>query len=150
MQLKLALAVTVVAVCLSAPVSAEEKMIGNWLVKSDRDRFSGEATVVALSMQHGDEMLALRCLSNGLSFAIHSNVIDGKQGDIYRVKFKGGDHAAEDTIGEALKDSLLEVAVTPEMRPSLVTSNEFAFRIIDSAGTYRVSAVSTHETDRVG
>jgi hypothetical protein len=117
------------------PKVPSSRMIGTWLVNSDRDRFSGEPTVIAMTMQNGSA-LALRCLKDGLSFAIHSDVISGKPGDLFQVKFKGGTHAPDDTIAEAFADSIIQVLVTPAMRPALVTSDEFAFRIIDGTGAW--------------
>lgn len=128
-------AVTIVAVVVAALANAQSnqskpRMIGNWMVSVDQDRFSDAPQAMAITMQHG-AILAVRCLERSLSVAIRNvGVIGGlTPGDIFSVAFRGSPHAVIQTMGDAVNDLMVEVMVTDEMRNDLITSAEYAFRL---------------------
>lgn len=119
-----------VAVALSWPATAQQpKLVGNWLITIEKDRFTGDPTAIAVTTQGGG-VLALRCMQGALTFAVRDGNTAGSlsPGELFVVKFKGGAHDVMSTMADAINDSLIEIVVTPIMRQVLLNSDEFAFR----------------------
>ena len=114
---------------LSGSTKAQQpKLIGTWFVSVDKDRFTGDPSVMAVTVHNGS-MLALRCLEKSLTFAVKDEVVSGlTAGELFSVVFKGGDHPVTNTMADAVSDSLIEIMVTDEIRANLLNSDEFAFR----------------------
>ena len=51
-------------------MAQQSRQIGTWLVDVQKDRFADRDKVVAVTT-NGGATLAVRCLPNGLTFAIH-------------------------------------------------------------------------------
>jgi hypothetical protein len=116
--------------CLTIPAQAKEpKLVGTWLVTTDKDRFTGDPSMMAITIQDG-AILAVRCLQRRLTMAVRDAGVIGDltPGTVFVVKFKGGTHAVMDTVGDAPAADMIEIAVTDEMRNALTTSAELAFR----------------------
>jgi hypothetical protein len=114
----------------SMPASAQQpKLVGTWLISNEKDRFTGDPKIVAVTVQNGGAMLALRCMERSLTFAARDGFVSGlTTGEMFVVSFKGGSHPVAATMGDAVDDSIIEVLVTDDMRPQLLDANEFAFR----------------------
>src|ERR1700730_7287519 len=101
------------------PASAEPqvKTIGNWLVSIEKDRF-GDGDKVIAATGNGNSILALRYLQHELTFAVRDPTsIRGQTAvAMFKVSFKGGNHAVIDTVGDVIDESMIEVLVTDEMR----------------------------------
>jgi hypothetical protein len=129
-----------VAVSLSAAITIAQadnnRMVGNWLINTDRDRFSGDDKIVAMTMDQG-AMLAVRCMQKTFTLALRDPNTAGelKEGDLFEIKFKADENPVIDTIGDAINSEVIEIAATPEMQKELLSAKEYAFRVSTSAGT---------------
>jgi hypothetical protein len=123
---KYLLAATILA-SLAAPALATQKQVGTWVVQTEKDRFGGGDTVIAITID-GQTALGLRCMSGSLSFAHIDPTLNLTPGSPFMVSFKGGNHDVISTFGAAVNDKMIEVVVTNEMRSQLLNSDEFAFR----------------------
>ncbi len=117
------------ALAIVAPAQAAPKQVGTWFVEVEKDRFSDSDRVVAITGNNTGSILALRCMANGLTFAVMDKAQSLQSGWRFLVSFKGGKHAVRTTLGSALDEHMVEIAVTDDMRADRLTSDEFAFRL---------------------
>jgi hypothetical protein len=129
--MKRALTFALMLVLAAGHASAQQpKQVGTWFVQTDKDRFTDDTTVIAMTMNNGG-ILAVRCLSPGrfVTIAIrHPVVKDLTPGENFLVDYKGGKSPVLHTMADAVGTDMLEVFVTKEMRPTLFTADEYAFR----------------------
>ncbi|MCW5693095.1 MAG: hypothetical protein KIT48_12090 [Pseudolabrys sp.] len=121
------------AVVLGHPALAAPKVIGNWLLTVEADRFSDAATnVIALTEgTGGDGVLAVRCLRGNLSIALGGTKFD--TGDKFLVKFRADKNIVIDTTGTALSETIMQLDTTHEMVRQMLTAKEYAFRVIGTS-----------------
>lgn len=109
---------------------AAQRVVGDWLVTVEADRFSdANKTVVALTVSD-DGVLAVRCLSSRLSLALLGKY---RTGDIFIVKFRADRHDIIDTKAAAISDEVMEIHTPPEMVRQMLSAKEYAFRVIGVA-----------------
>jgi hypothetical protein len=130
--MKWALTSALMLVLAAGQASAQQpKQVGTWVVQTQKDRFTDDLTVIALTMNNGG-VLAVRCLSPGryVTIAIrHPGLVkDLTPGERFIVDYKGGKSPVLHTLADAVGTDMLEVFVTKAMRPTLVTADELAFR----------------------
>lgn len=102
--------VILAATCVSAPAQGI-RMVGDWGVQSDQDRFSGATNVVAIRVV-GARGFLLRCLDGKLSFAVKDFAAPfAGENDLIRVEFRADKNEVIGTLGEALDDMTAEIAV---------------------------------------
>ena len=112
-----------------------QKQVGNWFISTDKDRFSGDPVIIAMTPQNG-AVLAVRCMQRTLSFAVKEFTFPIEHGTLFKIAFKGGQHKIAITAGDAVTESLIEVVVTEEIRNALLTSDEYAFRFATDGGQF--------------
>jgi hypothetical protein len=61
--------IVVVSFLIAAGAHAESKAFGDWIVTTDRDRFTDKTNVVAINFTN-DGAVAMRCLAGNLSLAL--------------------------------------------------------------------------------
>lgn len=126
-------ALVTAALCfaISGAQAQEVKQVGTWMVQTQKDRFTDNTNVMALTINNGGA-LAVRCLSPGrhVTLAIKNPelVKDLTAGERFLVSFKGGKSPVLNTLADAVGTDMLEVFVTKAMRPTLLTADEYAFR----------------------
>ena len=121
-----ALVVAVLALgCLCGPVTAADSVIGNFLVKHERDPFGDADTYVAILTKDGN-MFAIRCLSGELSvaFTLQSKA---DEGDVVELKRRVDNDPVEDALGGVIATARNSVIVQ--------TANEAFVRRLGRAKT---------------
>jgi hypothetical protein len=129
-----ALLVAVSSACVLS-AHAEQRIIGNWLLIVEPDRFSGGNTVVATTAQ-ADGLFAVRCIQQIFTLAV---TVPGAErfnaGDPFKIKFKADANPVVETTGDAVNESIVEIIVTPDIRQTLAAAKEYALRVTTPAGT---------------
>lgn len=110
----------------------QPKVIGNWMVSVEADRFSDAANkVIAMTSNSGGAIFIVRCLSSEISFAISGETY--KTGDQYLIKYRPDKSEVIDTNGVALSEKIIVMDTSLEMVRSLVAAKEYAFRVIGAS-----------------
>lgn len=115
---------------VAVPAQAQETTwVGNWMVTTDHDRFSGNPIYIAMT-ERNRAWLAVRCMEKILDLAITDPVmIKGlTPNSILTIYFRADTNPIVTTFGEAVNDHMIEILVRPEMRRQLITAHEYAFR----------------------
>ncbi|MFA6265968.1 MAG: hypothetical protein WC670_09680 [Pseudolabrys sp.] len=125
--------VSVGCLLLSASAAvAASKVIGNWMVNIEADRFSDSTmNVVAITSGKSGGILAVRCLGGDLSIALGGPKFD--TGDKFLIKFRTDKRPVVDTIAVAVSETFVEVDTTKEMVREMLTAKEYAVRIIGAS-----------------
>jgi hypothetical protein len=116
----------------SASHAQQPKIIGNWMLTVEADRFSDANTkVIAVTMNSAGDVLAVRCLSGQISFALGGERY--KEGDQFDIKYRPDKLAIVETTGTALNEKMMEVETSAEMVRSMLEAKEYAFRIMGAS-----------------
>lgn len=131
----LRVAVVAAAVLASAQaLAAQEKVIGDWMVSVDKDRFSssGDGTkTLALRAARGNG-IGVRCFPDGLSIAVMEMQPGAgrfEEGMMFTVKFRADEGKIIETIGLGLNDKTIEIGDGEEIIPLMLNAKEYAFRL---------------------
>lgn len=119
-----------------AALAEQRRIVGDWIITSNRDRFSGGMTVVAATMQDG-ALFAARCIQGIFTLAIADPAATGsfKGGDVFQVKFRADNLDVIDTVGDAINDEVVEILPSGAMRGELAEAREYALRITTPIGS---------------
>lgn len=117
------------ALTLTQTAHAEQRMIGDWILKSEADAFSDKATnTIAMRMNDGMQLLAVRCLDGELSLALGGPKY--RDGDIFFLKFRADKGEVIDTEGKAISEAVLQVVTKPEMIKQMMSAHRYALRVM--------------------
>ncbi len=134
-NLLLVIAASVLVISSASAAEPHGETIGNWYLSTERDRFSGEDIVRAVTEQNG-KMMGVRCLDHILSLAINDPSRRFTPGDHFKIKFRADDNLVVDTDGEAISDTSILIRAKEPIPGELLTSKEFAFRVASTIGLY--------------
>jgi hypothetical protein len=127
----------VLLVTAGGPAAAQEtkKVVGNWLVTLEPDRFGDGARVFAMTSQN-EKVLAVRCMRRNLSIALVELRLLGtgrfEEGMKFTVKFRADRNPIIETVGFGLSDLAFQLDTPREMVRQIMAAKEVAFRV-----TYR-------------
>jgi hypothetical protein len=125
---KFVLACAALAALTGIAFGEENRVIGNWLLRVDDDRFSDGKTVIAITAQ-GSTLLAVRCIQKNFSLAISAPAGGFEADDTVAIKFRADANPIVETTGAPINKAIIEVVATPDMRRELLTAREYAFRV---------------------
>lgn len=131
-----ALAVAMLAAS-AARADYEGREIGNWVVSAKEDRFGDGGTYLAMTA--GDGMIfGVRCIQKDLSAAVIFAEKELKTKDLFEFKFRVDKAPIVETIGLAINEHLIEIAIEGSLVKQMLDGKELAVRM--KAATF----TSTH------
>lgn len=111
--------------------------IGNWLVSAKEDRFGDGGTYLAMTA--GDGMIfGVRCIQKDLSAAVIFAEKELRTKDLFEFKFRVDKEPIVETIGVAINEHLIEIAIEGGLVKEMLDGKELAVRM--KAATF----TSTH------
>ncbi|OKO69887.1 hypothetical protein [Bradyrhizobium sp. NAS96.2] len=144
---KAALLAAVIALIAAMPARADyqNRLIGNWLVSAEEDRFGDGGTFIALTGKDGVG-LGVRCLRKVLSVGIVDMSPDPKpldRGAKYSFSFRVDKSPVVETEGIAISERLIQVKTEKSLVKNIRDGKETAVKIVDPYGTSSVSIFKT-------
>jgi hypothetical protein len=100
--------IVAVSFLIAAGTHAESKAFGDWIVTTDRDRFTDKTNVVAINFTN-DGAVAMRCLAGNLSLALTQARTKYTEGDIFGVDLRIDRQPVVETSGTAVCSDFIEV-----------------------------------------
>lgn len=135
---------------VSKPAFAQNKdgqrIVGDWLVTSQEDRFEEGGTYIAMAGDGGGHLLGVRCIQKKLSLAFMNVGSDPKPlriGDIFAFKIRTDKKPVFETMGKAINDRLIELVTTKEVVRDMRAGSETALRIESVAGVSNTTVFKT-------
>ncbi len=144
-RIKLVIAAIALVAATPARADYQNRIIGNWLVSAEEDRFGDGGTFIALTGKDGIG-LGVRCLRKVLSIGILDMSPDPKplaRGAKYSFSFRVDKGAVVETEGAAISERLIQVATEKSLVKSIRDGRETAVKIVDPYGTSSVSIFKT-------
>lgn len=105
-----------------------KRIVGGWFVSTTRDPFADTTNVVAVTAQ-GDSMFGLRCLQGETTAVVTPGGWKLTLGDKFLVQFRADRKKVIETTADAIGDTILEIATSPDLVADLIGSKEFAVRV---------------------
>ena len=105
------------------------RVVGDWLVQRDRDRFSGAENVIALRLSNDLRALMVRCLDRKPSVVVKAlDQSFAGETDLFAVTFRADQLRPIQSVAEALDDRTAEILIREEMVEQIAAGREVAFR----------------------
>jgi hypothetical protein len=118
----------VLVLCASGGAWAYDGIVGDWIVHTERDRFSGGERVIGARVGEIG-VLMVRCLNEQRSIAVKAFTAPfGQSDELFPIKFKVDDHEAMVSLAEPLDSSTVEILVRPGMLEQIADGQELALR----------------------
>jgi len=119
----------------ATPAAAEDKVVGDWLISTEKDRFStaSGSTKTIAARSSGDNLLGVRCFPDGISLMLvdlRGGISQYTQGANAIIKFRADDKSVIEAIGGATSNNAMQLSNGREMLNQMLGAKEYAFRII--------------------
>ena len=129
---------------VTSAIAYDVKLVGNWLVSENEDRFGDGGTFLALTGDGMGNGFGVRCIEKALSLVIgEEKDRKYKVGDKFYIKLRVDKQPVLELTGVALNVSLIQVRATPEIVRSIRDGKEIAVRQESIQG---VSSITTFNT----
>ena len=126
---------------LPAAADYERRIVGDWMISANEDRFGDGGTFTALTSD-GSNILAVRCIQKNLSLAMMEVGGDPKpvtKGDLFAYKFRVDKQPIVEVYGEAINERLIQIATEKSLVKAMRAGQETAVRSETTSGVTRVS-----------
>jgi hypothetical protein len=144
-RIKLLIAVAAIAAAAPARADYQNRLIGNWHVSAEEDRFGDGGTFIAVTGDGGIG-LAVRCLRKDLSIGILDMSPDPNpltRGDRFNFSFRVDKTPIVEAEGVAISERLIELKTEKSLVNSIRAGKETAVKLTDAYGTSSVHIFTT-------
>jgi len=118
-----------VACVFGGGAHAESRVVGNWRLQIESDRFTDQTNVVALTLNNGGG-LAIRCLQGNLSILVSEARTKYEEGDVFSINLRVDRQPVAERYGTAIGATFIEVnEEMPEIIKQIRDGRELAVRI---------------------
>jgi hypothetical protein len=132
---------------VTSAIADDVKLVGNWLVSENEDRFEGGGVFLALTRDGMGNVFVVRCIENTLDFVIGEEKGNAtrkyKVRDIFYIKLRVDKRPILELTGVAVNEGLIQVNATAEIVRSIRDGKEIAVRQESIQG---VSSITTFNT----
>ena len=126
------LMIAVALLCATQAMAGDgQRVIGNWYVTSEADRFGDGGTFLAMTGSAGLG-LAVRCIKKELSLALLDLSNDPKPlatGDVFALKLRTDKQPIREAFGKAISERLIQIPTDKDAVRSIRDGAETAVRI---------------------
>ncbi|HRF08532.1 MAG TPA: hypothetical protein PL193_07800 [Xanthobacteraceae bacterium] len=132
-------AIGYLALAAAGVAAQERRVVGNWHIVTERDRFTDQPRVLAVTAASG-HLLAVRCFSGNLSvMLIEGDSASGpfQAGAKFQVMSRVDKSEVWTEVGTAVDQRGIQLDLPAFMFARIVTGKEVAFRVTNEVGSYK-------------
>ncbi len=148
MMKRIVLAALACAAVTSAQAEPVRKIVGNWIVSSEEDRFGEGGTYVAMTLDDTANAFGVRCIERQLTLALMPGTATDEpleKGQQFSIKLRTDKGPVQDLKGGAINARLIQMEATPELVRMVRGGKETALRYETERGTSRTLVFTTRD-----